>query len=250
VLGVTSTRIVTLCVLAALFVFSASSPVSGGDAPGIGINAQGTFTDLAAWIYKTPDGKFKNGPPMKGTNEILIPDPPKPETGGAVVGISHFHHPTDTQGYPLHISLYEKAFANANKVELYSTNESSLWKYEPGDPVYKEEMVTGSGGPDFKVVGPTDTGTIPPQYQAAFDFARNAVSALTNLPDPQKDMTHYNVLFAETTDRVWVEFGPVLAQNEIPHLGCQAQFGRDMVFGVLKKSPPNEPQSAAFIQCF
>jgi hypothetical protein len=64
-------------------------------------------------------------------------------------------------------------------------------------------------------------------------------------------MSHYVVMFIETSDKVWLEFAPLLAPNEVPHLGCQAQQGRDMVFGISKKSQPTSAQTAAnFIQCF
>ena len=227
------------------------SPTPPPNNSGVKINAQGTFPDVATWIYRTPDGKFGYGPAIKGTNEILVPTPMQSITEGVVTAITHVHHQMDTMGYPLHISLYEKLFATTNKVTLFSSVDKMMWKYEPGDPANKESIVSAPGGPSFTVTGPIDaSGLIPEQYKPTFEFARNALDSIVNLPDSQKTISHYVVLFAETDTTTWVEFAPVLAPNEVPHLGCQAQQGRDMVFGIRKKSDASKLTEAAFLQCF
>jgi hypothetical protein len=70
------------------------------------------------------------------------------------------------------------------------------------------------------------------------------------MPESQKNLGNYGVLFVDDGNTIWVEFGPRFAVNERPHLGCQTQLGRDMVFGFNKKQVDDEGTSGKFLQCF
>ena len=70
------------------------------------------------------------------------------------------------------------------------------------------------------------------------------------MPAAQKDLANYGVLFVDDGNTVWVEFGPRFAPDEAPHLGCQTQLGRDMVFGYYKKQTDTQGKSGKFLQCF
>jgi hypothetical protein len=87
--------------------------------------------------------------------------------------------------------------------------------------------------------------------QPAFAFAKSALTSIVNLPDAQKDLSHYVVMFVSAQNTVWVEFRPLFGTAEVPHLGCQTELGRDMVFGYMKNRPePNGAQPGIFLQCF
>ena len=96
-----SLRIVLLlCIVS----FSAS-PSLADTAGGLRINAQGTFTDLGIWLYRTLDGKFGFTDATVGTNESLVMPVPKLPPGATVAGVFIKRHQFDSLGYPLHIGV-------------------------------------------------------------------------------------------------------------------------------------------------
>jgi hypothetical protein len=107
----------------------------------------------------------------------------------------------------------------------------------------------------LRLGGPFHADAVPlaqapePEIQAAFDFAKGALNSIGNLPESQKNLANYGVLFVDEGSTVWVEFGPRFAPDESPHLGCQTQLGREMVFGLNKKQS-GQGQSGKFLQCF
>jgi len=219
------------------------------------INGSGTYQDKGVWLYRTAAGMYGFGPAVIGTNETLLMPSPSPEPGGAVVGVEIIRHPFDTLGYPMRIALVEKLFAASYQITINASNNGDLWKYEYGDPVVDETPLSGKSRAAFRSWGPFHADTVPlaqapePEIEAAFDFAKSALNSIVNLPDSQKNLGSYGVLFIDDGNTVWVEFGPRFAADEAPHLGCQTQLGRDMVFGYNKKhSGPVE--SGKFLQCF
>jgi hypothetical protein len=225
------------------------------DSP-VRINAQGPFTDVGVWMYQTSDNKFRNGDGVKGTNESLIMPSPAPQYGETLVGITHIHHPRDNMGYPVHLSLIEKAFANIHKIQIFSSgSDNMLWRYDSGTPFGQEHgEATGPGRndapPSYKMTGPTPAnGPIPPAYADAFAYLKGALGSIENMPAAQKDISNYVVLFAETGDTIWMEIAPNPAPGESVHLGCQMQNGRDMVFGYEKQSA-NGGHGGPWLQCF
>lgn len=144
----------------------------------------------------------------------------------------------------------DKLFATLAHVEAIVSDQGNLWKHELGTPYPQEVPPKGVAPASATAVGPMPaSGTIPPQYQTAFDFASNAMKSIANLPDAQKDLKNYAVLFVDSGDTIWMEFAPVFGPDETPHLGCQTQMGRDMVFGYLKKQAATG-QAGKFLQCF
>ena len=231
-------------------------PVAGAAASAPRINAEGTFVDVGVWMYKNDDGKFRNGEGVKGTNESLVMPSPSPQYGETLVGITHVHHPRDTMGYPVHISLIEKAFANVHKVQLFSSgSEDMMWEYDAGTPFFHEvgeakSPARASAPPNYKMMGPMPAnGPIPPVYADAMAFLKGALGAIENLPPAQKDLSNYVVQFAETDDAIWMEIAPNPAQGEAIHLGCQMQNGRDMVFAYEKRSV-NGTHGGPWLQCY
>jgi hypothetical protein len=236
------------------FAFALSSAVVSADS-GIRINAQGPFTDVGVWMYQNDDNKVRNDVGVRGTNEDLVMPSPSPQYGEKLIGIAHVHHERDTMGYPLHISLIEKAFANLYKVQLYSGGGTMLWRYDPGNPFFRE---TGSAKSParadplqtFTLIGPVaGNEAMPPQYQDAVTYLKSALGSIENLPPSQKDLSNYVVLFSETNDTVWMEIAPNPAPGENLHLGCQMQNGRDMVFAYLKNAPAGK-RGGPWLQCF
>ncbi len=247
------------CIIASLCI--SVGGVALGDATTgkpITINASGTFQDKGVWLYRNADGKFGFGPATIGTNELLVMPSPSPPSGGAVAGVEIIRHPFDTLGYPLHIALVEKLFAASYQTEIMVSNSrDELWKYAYGDPVTNEKPALGLGSrPTFKAWGPFPGNAVPisqapeQDIQAAFNFAKSALNSISNMPQTQKDLANYGVLFADDGSTIWVELGPRFAPNETPHLGCQTQLGRDMVFGFDKKQPDKQGFAGKFLQCF
>ncbi len=158
-------------------------------------------------------------------------------------------------GYPVHISLLDKNFAEAKKLNVIylADSPSSLYRYTLGESNWHEYAVRGGdkSATDFTGTGPIDASTsVPVQYQTALDFARSRLQSIVNLPSSQKAMANYDVGLVETRDMIWVEFGPHYGAGEEPHLGCQTQVGRDMVFGFLKSDLAQGKNAPRFLQCF
>lgn len=220
------------------------------------INATGVYRDRATWLYRTAQGTFSFGATIDGTNETLVMPAPSPQPGGTVVGVELLRHGFDTLGYPMHISLAEKLFAASYQVGIDAGRPGDLWAYAYGDAVTSERPIADvRSRAAFKAWGPFHADAVPlaqspePEITAAFDVAKDALNAIVNLPDAQKDMANYGVLFIDDGTTVWVEFGPRFGPQEAPHLGCQTQLGRDMVIGYLKKQTPGG-QLGKFLQCF
>jgi hypothetical protein len=215
------------------------------------INAQGPFSDLGVWIYRGADGKFSYGKGVLGTNERLVMPLPQPSPGGAVSAVTIIRHKFDTLGYPMHVALVEKLFAQAFQGSIFSSRDVTMWEYDYHDPMTKEKTSdAGAVPPKFAASGPfSATGDIPPEMQAAFAFAVGAMKSIVNLPDDQKDLKNYGVLFVDDGQTIWVELGPRFGPAETAHLGCQTLLGRDMVFGYDKKQSAGS-QTGKFLQCF
>jgi hypothetical protein len=244
-------------VFASVVALAAVTAATLADSTGKGlvINASGTYEDEGVWLYRTPEGKYGFGPAFAGTNELLVMPSPSPEPGGAVVGVEIIRHPFDTLGYPMHIALVEKLFAASYQITINASNAGELWKYEYGDPVINEAPITNASRPAFKSWGPFPADAVPmaqapdPELQGAFDFAKGALNSIGNMPDSQKNLANYGVLFIDDGSTIWVELGPRFAPQEAPHLGCQTQLGRDMVFGYDKKRS-ERGKVGKFLQCF
>lgn len=248
----------TGAVLAAAFI----GAVALADAPPgkpMVINEFGTYTDKAVWMYRNADGTFSLGSNVTGTNETLAMPSPAPPPGGALDGVEIGRHPFNTLGYPMHIALVEKLFAASYQIIIYAANADNpkdLWSYDYGVPVANERPVLETSRPAFTSWGPFHADAVPlsqapePDIQAAFDFAKGSMNSITNLPATQKNLGNYGVLFVDDGNTVWVEFGPRFAPSEAPHLGCQTQLGRDMVFGLNKKQANSNGQAGKFLQCF
>ncbi len=244
---------------AAFFILAVLAAVALADSP-VGkplvINESGTYVDKGVWLYRTAAGKYSFGPAVIGTNETLVMPSPSPEPGGAVAGVEIIRHSFDTLGYPMRIALVEKLFAGSYQITINASNNGDLWKYEYGDPVVNEAPISGKTRAAFKAWGPYHADAVPlaqapePEIQAAFDFGKDALNSIGNLPSSQKTLSNYGVLFIDDGNTVWVEFGPRFAPDEAPHLGCQTQLGRDMVFGYNKKQTDNPGKSGKFLQCF
>ncbi|MBV9720193.1 MAG: hypothetical protein JOZ77_12810 [Candidatus Eremiobacteraeota bacterium] len=242
---------------AALVMLPAFAAVAFADSPGgpLLINKSGTYRDGGVWIYRTAAGLYSLGPAVTGTNETLVMPSPSPEAGGALVGVEIIRHPFDTLGYPMRIALVEKLFAASYQIAINASSNGDIWKYEYGDPVVNESPINGKSGAAFKTWGPFHADAVPiaqapePEIQAAFDFAKGVLNSIGNLPSVQKNLGNYGVLFVDDGSIVWVEFGPRFGAGEAPHLGCQTQLGRDMVFGYDKKQS-GAGTSGKFLQCF
>lgn len=215
----------------------------------ITINAQGTFRDLGVWLYENPNHTFGFGPATAGTNERIDMPPPSPPAGGSVAGIEVIKHPFDTLGYPLHISLVDKLYAAHLHLPIDVGDNGQLWTWSPGMPAALERSLDNGSTTNVTAFGPIPAAdAIPAQYQAAFQFATQALASISNMPAEQKQLANYVVLFIVTNTTVWVEFGPVFGQGETEHLGCQTSLGRDMVFGYQATSPNGS--NGLFLQCF
>jgi hypothetical protein len=253
----------TMAIFASVMLVGIAGAFAPADSPPIkpfSINEPGTFKDQAAWQYRTADGKYTNGPAVAGTNETIVMPSPSPPDGGALNAVTLVRHSFDTLGYPMHIGLVEKLFASSYKITIFATSSTGgfgLWRYDYGDPVTNETPITRSSSRQpFKAWGPFHGDAIPIEQapeqdiSAAFDFAKMVLNSITNLPQSQKDLANYGVLFIDDGSTVWVELGPRFAPNEAPHLGCQTQIGRDMVFGFNKKQPDSKGKVGRFLQCF
>jgi hypothetical protein len=216
------------------------------------INPQGTFGSLGVWIYRTAAGTYGFTDATVGTNEKLVLGPPKLPPGSGISAVWIKRHQFDTLGYPLHIALVEKLFAQSNKIDVMVDDVTGTWSHEPRTAASNESLLGKSGQPTIAASGPFPAdGPIPVEMQPAFAFAKSALTSIVNLPDAQKDLSHYVVMFVSAQNTVWVEFGPLFGTAEVPHLGCQTELGRDMVFGYMKNRPePNGAQPGIFLQCF
>jgi hypothetical protein len=220
------------------------------------VNQTGPYTDKGVWLYGNAAGKYGYGPAVDGTNELLIMPAPSPSPGGSLAGILLIRHPFDSIGYPLHIALVEKLFAASYQTTIEASEGGDIWKHEFSDPVAVETPTTGGTRLPFKFWGPFHADAIPfqlapePEINPAFEFAKSALDAIGNIPASQKVLANYGVLFVDDGDTVWVEIGPRFGANEAPHLGCQTQLGRDMVFGYAKKQAATKGTSGKFLQCF
>jgi hypothetical protein len=220
------------------------------------VNQTGTYTDKGVWLYGSASGTYGYGPAVLGTNELLMMPAPSPPAGDSLGGVLLIRHQFDTIGYPLHIALVEKLFAASYQTTIEASQGGDIWKHEFGDPVAIEKPTTGGTRLPFKFWGPFHADAIPfqnapePEIQPAFDFAKSALNAISNMPASQKNLANYGVLFVDDGDTVWVELGPRFGPDEAPHLGCQTQLGRDMVIGYIKKQATMKGTLGKFLQCF
>ncbi len=204
--------------------------------------------NTAVWMYKGADGDPYTGPRVAGSSERLVMPKPQPQKGDAVVGLTHVRSPLDLHGYPLHISLLEKLFANANRIELFSSNSDQIWSYPAGSTFGTEKGVENATRPSFEVNGPMRAlGAVPQKFAGPFTVARTFLAANKSIPATQKMLGRYVVMFVDTSDMTWMEFAPLLARGETVQLGCRTRLGRDMVIGISKRSPGATVQ---FIPCF
>ncbi len=230
-----------------------ATPRADTSAPGGGlrINPNGTYGALGVWTYEYPNGTYSHGDVVVGTNETLIMPAPNPAPGSVLDGIFIKQHPFDTLGYPLHVSLVDKSFAQIKKLDVIVNENGETWTYSGGDPAAKETGGSGASSLAFRSVGPIPAdGPIPSELQSAFAFAQHTMSSIENLPDAQKSLKNYSALFTITGDTVWVELGPAFANGEAPHVGCQTQLGRDMVFGYDAKATASGDVVSKWVQCF
>lgn len=226
------------------------TPRSIDSAP-VRINERGDFPDAAVWMYRLPDGRYVNGPGIKGTNESIVLPSPAPGPGSALAGVTLVRHHFETLGYPMHIGLVEKLFAVASGVPIFVSDAFGLWEYQNGTPASQERGVkTSVTSARVEVIGPLPaSGPIPAEVTPAFEFAKHLVRSIPNLPANQKDMNAYVAFFVEGDDTIWVELGPRFGPGETPHLGCQTQLGRDMVIGFDRKQT-SPISTGKFLQCF
>jgi hypothetical protein len=247
--------VVTFGVLLTLSILSAVAFADSPVGKPLVINESGTYQDKGVWLYRTAAGTYSFGPAVIGTNETLVMPSPSPEPGGTAVGVEIIRHPFDTLGYPMRIALVEKLFAAFYQTSISASDNGDLWTYQYGDPIVNETRVSGKSRAAFRAWGPFHADAVPlaqapePEIQAAFDFAKGALNSIGNLPEAQKQLGGYGVLFIDDGSTVWVEFGPRFGADEAPHLGCQTRLGRDMVFGFDKKQS-TQGKSGKFLQCF
>jgi hypothetical protein len=206
-------------------------------------------------MYSDATGARSVSSPYEGTNEFLQLPSPSPPPGGAVVGIEILRHPGNRMGYPIHISMLAKTYARVNGLQVVYLADSatSLYRYDVAETVWNEHTVQGED--DHREViataGPISaTAAVPPEYETTFDLAKADLDSSVNLPDAQKTLGNYNLGFVETRDMIWVEFEPHYGTSEDPHLGCQTQLGRDMVFGFKKTDLAQNKNASRFLQCF
>ena len=229
------------------------TPSAGYAAPRI--NVQGVFRDRAGWMYTDAAGARSVSAPYEGTNEFLQLPPPSPPPGGAVVGIEILRHPGDRMGYPIHISMLAKTYARVKGLQVIYLADSatSVYRYDVAETVWNEHTVQGEDdhGEVIGTAGPISaTAAVPSEYETAFDFAKADLDSIVNLPSAQKTLANYDLGFVETQDTIWIEFEPHYGTNEDPHLGCQTQLGRDMVFGFEKTDLAQNKSASRFLQCF
>jgi hypothetical protein len=207
------------------------------------------YTDSAVWIYQGNRG-YGYSAPINGTAERIDVLPPNVTAAQIVEALELFRHPMDFQGYPMRISLVDKLFAIDEKINyIIAPTAEGTRQYYTQKPAYDEQVLHGPGPGAFTASGPFPAnGVIADEYKPAFAYATKLLS-LANLPAGQKDLSHYGVMFIDTPTVTWIEFGPVFAPGETPHLGCQTQLGRDMVFA-YEKNPADGKQGGPFIQCF
>jgi hypothetical protein len=96
------------------------------------INPQGTFGSLGVWIYRTAAGTYGFTDATLGTNEKLVLGPPKLPPGSGISAVWIKRHQFDTLGYPLHIALVEKLFAQSNKIDVMVDDVTGTWSHELG----------------------------------------------------------------------------------------------------------------------
>ncbi len=206
-------------------------------------------------MYRSANGTFGFGPAVIGTNELLVMPSPSPPSGGTVAGVEIIRHPLNTVGYPLHIALVEKLFAASYQTSIMAVDKGETWKYDYGEPVIDEKLAAGASPPTFKAWGPFPANAVPlaqapeQDMQAAFNFAKGALNAISNMPASQKDLANYGILFIDDGNTIWIELAPRFGPSETPHLGCQTQLGRDMILGFDKKQPDKQ-DLGKFIPCF
>ncbi len=230
---------------------ASASPAPTAAAPRV--NSSATFVDRAGWMYEGPNGFTMSGP-YDGSSESLQLPPPVPPAGGSVVGVEILRHTSGRLEYPVHASLVQKAFAQAKDLKMIyvADGPGSIYRYDLGSAICAEHAVRvqAASPPCSAGIGPIPAaGPIPEAYRAAFAAAQKALAA-ANLPAAQKKLGNYDVMFVENPAMVWVEFGPHFGATEAPHLGCQTQLGRDMVFGFSKSDLAQNRANATFVQCF
>lgn len=219
------------------------------------INAQGTFTDRAGWVYLDASSTTSISPPYSGTNEFLQLPSPSPPSGGAVVGVEILRHPSDEMGYPVHISMLVKTYASMKALQMVYLADSatSLYRYDVAQTIWNQTAVRGvdNNKEVLGAIGPMAAESpAPDKYRTAADFAKLNLQAITNLPTAQKLLGNYDLGLVETKDMMWVEFEPHFGPSESPHLGCQTQLGRDMAFGFMKADLAQNRNASRFLQCF
>jgi len=226
---------------------SSASPTPGK----LRINAQGTYGALGVWLYKNPDGTYSHGDAIVGTNETLNMPVANLPPGSVLTGLLIKRHPFDTLGYPMHISLVEKAFARAKQLQVLVADNGQIWTYAYSDPAAKETRESGEDAVTIQSLGPIPAdGAIPTEMQGAFSYAKQVLNSIENVPDVQKELRNYSALFVVAGDTIWVELGPAFANGEAPHLGCQTPLGRDMVFGYNTRGLQADHVVGKWLQCF
>jgi len=243
----------SLVAAASIFLIGVATPQPSPSpfAGGLRINEQGPFGALGIWMYKYPNGSYSHGAMIAGTNETLAMPASNPPPGSALAGIFIKSHPLDTLGYPMHVSLVDKFFAQIKKLDVVVDENGADWTYSSGDPATKETRGSGATPAAFRSVGPIPAdGPIPVELQTAFSLAQHAMRSIENLPDAQKNLKNYSALFVITDNTVWVELAPAFASGEVPHAGCQTQLGRDMVFGYDAKGSAAGRAFGKWLQCF
>ena len=201
----------------------------------------------AMWIY---EGRYGAGvaPFISGTDERVDVLPPNLTVNEDPIAIALFRGPFDFRGYPMRISLVDKLFTATQKVQravMYTPE--GVRAYENGKPAFAETELHGPGVGAFTASGPFPAdGAIIEQYRASFEYAVQAMRRVSGLTAEQMDLARYAVLFIDTPSATWMEFGPAFGPNETPHLGCQTQLGRDMVF----EYPKTPAGAAAVLPCF
>ncbi len=215
-----------------------------------GVEPRSADTPVKAfWMYRNADDSVSSGPQIMGTPETLIMPSPQPAPDQKLVGVMHVHPPRNAAGYPLHISMMEKAFANAHGVTIYSGSAGRLWKYEAHARYASESSMSGAGREGFTIQGPyMGDGPMPQQYVQEGAAMKNALAEIPTLGAAQRDLANYVMLFVDARNAVWIEIAPLPAPGEALQLGCAMQRGRDMVFGYFKAGSAN--QTPTVLPCF
>jgi len=86
---------------------------------------------------------------------------------------------------------------------LLTTARRGEGSYDFGSPVADEKAISGGQSETFKVWGAFHADAVPlaqapeAEVQAAFDFAKGALTSIGNMPESQKDLANYGVLFVD-----------------------------------------------------